>query len=82
LIYTTLIDILGLKGTVGSTQDVVVTLEVTDVFGQVIYSSKVSAISGYINETISLNGSLANGMYMLNMHTATEQKVFHFVIEK
>ena len=70
------------KGIMGTTQDVEVTLEVTDVLGQVIYNNKVTATGGKISETISLNSTLANGMYMLDMHTATEHKVFHFVIEK
>ncbi len=70
------------KGMMGTTQDVEVTLEVTDVLGQVIYNNKVIAQDGKINEAISLSGTLANGMYMMNVHTATEQKVFHFVIEK
>ena len=72
----------ALKGVMGSTQDVEVTLEVTDVLGQVIYSNKVTAQGGRIGEVLSLNNTLANGMYLMNIHTASEQKVFHFVIEK
>ena len=71
-----------LKGIIGTTQDVDVTLEVTDVIGQVIYNNKVTAYSGRISEVISLSNTLANGMYMMNICTATGQKVFHFVIEK
>ena len=70
------------KGTIGTTADEEVSLEVTDVLGQVIYKSKVTARGGRINETVALSNLLANGMYMLNMHTGTENKVFHFVIEK
>jgi hypothetical protein len=70
------------KGTLSTTKDEEVSVEVTDVLGQVIYSSKVTAHGGKINETVTLNGSLANGMYMLNMHSASDSKVFHFVIEK
>ena len=72
----------ALKGVMGSTQDVEVTLEVTDVLVQVIYSNKVTAQGGRIGEVLSLNNTLANGMYLMNIHTASEQKVFHFVIEK
>jgi len=74
--------IFTVKGIMGTTQDVEVTLEVTDVLGQVIYNNKVIANGGRINETLSLNNTLVNGMYMLNIRTTTEQKVFHFVIEK
>ena len=72
----------SVKGVMGTTQDAEVTLEVTDVLGQVIYNSKLIAADGRISEVISLNKTLANGMYMMNIRTATEQSVFHFVIEK
>ena len=70
------------KGTLGSMEDEVAILEVTDVFGQVIYKNKVTAYGGRLNETITLNNTLANGMYMLIVQNGTEQKVFHFVIEQ
>jgi uncharacterized protein YjdB len=70
------------KGTLGSANNEEVTLEVTDVLGQVIYKNKVTAQNGRINETISLNNTLANGMYMLNIQSGTENKTFHFVIEQ
>ena len=70
----------NVKGIMSTTQDVEVTLEVTDVLGQVIYNNTVTAEGGRVNETISLSGTLANGMYMVNVHTATEQKVCHFVV--
>ena len=71
-----------LKGNIGTTADETVTVEVTDILGQVIYKNNVTAHNGVINETVSLGGMLDNGMYMLNMHSATVSKVFHFVIEK
>ncbi len=70
------------KGTTGSTIDEELTLEITDVLGQVIYTSKVTAREGKVNETISLGSTLANGMYMLKLHTGNGDKVFHLVIEK
>ena len=74
------------KGTLGSPDsyrdDEEVTLEVTDVLGQVIYKTKVTAQGGRLNETITLNNTLANGMYMLNVHSAAEKMTFHFVVEK
>ena len=71
-----------IKGTLGTLQDEEVSLEVTDVLGQVIYSHKVTAQGGRINEAISLSGTLANGMYMLHMHTGSADKTFHFAVEK
>ena len=70
------------KGTMGGTQDADATLEITDVLGQVIFSKKVSALGGKINEVISLGNTLGNGMYMLNLFSANDHKVFHFVMEK
>lgn len=71
-----------MKGTVGSVADEAVTLEVTDVLGQVIYKAKTVAPGGRLNETITLNNKLANGMYILNVQSGTENKTIHFVIEQ
>jgi len=70
------------RGTVGSVADEAVTLEVTDLLGQVIYRNNVTAFGGRLNETIALSNGLANGMYILNVKSGTENKTFHFVIEE
>ena len=70
------------KGTLGTVSDEQATLEVTDVLGQVLYTSKVQSHGGRINETVTLANNLANGMYMLSISSNTEKKVFHFVIEQ
>jgi hypothetical protein len=72
----------SVRGTLSTAGDEEVSMEVTDVLGQVIYKSKVTARGGKLNEIITLSSTLANGMYMLNMHSTTDSKVFHFVIEK
>ncbi len=72
----------SVKGNLGTLSDEEVTMEVTDVLGQVIYKSKVTARGGRLNETLTLSNTLANGMYILNVHSTTESKVFHFVIEQ
>lgn len=71
-----------IKGTLGSTGNESVTLEVTNMLGQIVYKNDVIATNGAINEQLILNNSLANGMYILNVLSATENKVFHFVMEK
>jgi len=71
-----------IKGKVGSIADEPVTLEVTDLLGQVIYRNKVTAYGGRLDETIVLSNMLANGMYILNVQSGTENKTFHFVIEQ
>ena len=71
-----------IKGTTGITEASVVTLEVTDMLGQVVYSNQLTLADGIINERVILSNTLANGTYLLNLRTANTQNVFHFVIEK
>jgi len=74
--------IFTVKGTLGTTDDEEVSLEVTDMLGQVIYRSNVLARNGSINESVDLGHGLANGMYMLNLRSGSDNKVFHLVIEQ
>jgi len=69
------------KGSLSSAADQEVTLEVTDLIGQVVYSAKANAVGGNVNEHIQI-GNLANGMYLLNLRSDNENIVFHFVIEQ
>jgi hypothetical protein len=69
------------KGNLISATDEEVSLEVTNMLGQVVYSSKNIAVNGNINEQIRLT-NLANGMYLLNVRSASANSVFHFVIEQ
>ena len=70
------------KGTLSSTTDQQVTLELTDVLGQVVYHSTAQAIGGKLNEHVQLANNLANGMYLLTVRTGEENRVFHIVIEQ
>ncbi len=74
--------IFTVKGTLGTTADEEVSLEVTDMLGQVIFTTKVMTHSGVINQKIQLSSSLANGMYMLNLRSGSDNKVFHIVVEQ
>jgi hypothetical protein len=71
-----------ITGTLGTTGDEAVSLEITDVLGQVIYKTRVTAHGGAINETVQLGKAIANGMYLLNVNTDTVHKVFHVVVEQ
>ena len=71
-----------LKGTLGTTADEEVSYEITDLVGQVVYRGTFTAHSGEVNEHIQVNNTLANGMYMLNLHSDGGSKVFHVVIEQ
>ncbi len=70
------------KGTLSTTTDEEVTLEITNMLGQVVYTNKVMSHGGAINEHIQLNSSIANGMYLLNLHSESDNAVFHVVIEQ
>jgi hypothetical protein len=71
-----------LRGTLGTTMDEEVTVEVTDMLGQSIYKNKVMVNGGKMNEQIRLSSTLANGMYLLNLTSPSGNKSFHFVIEQ
>ncbi len=68
-----------LKGSMATAEDVDV--KITDMLGQVVYEKRISG-QKKINEQIQLSNMLANGMYLLNVKSDTENMVFHFVIEK
>jgi hypothetical protein len=67
----------GLLNTTGSQE---VTLDVTTMVGQVIYKDKVVVTNGILNEQIKLSNTAA-GMYILNVHTASENKAIHINIQ-
>ncbi len=56
----------SIKGNLGTTDDQSVSLEVSDMLGQIVYKNTVTAVNGNLNEQVQLNKSLANGMYILN----------------
>jgi hypothetical protein len=70
------------KGSLGTTDDQEVTMEITNMLGQVVYNNKVMAQGGNINQQIQLSNTLANGMYILNLRSGVDTKSFHFVIEQ
>ncbi len=59
-----------------------VTLDVTNMLGQVIHSSAVTAKDGEIDQEVQLPSSLANGMYIVTLRAGGESKVFHLVVER
>ena len=71
-----------ISGNIGSNRDETISVEITNMLGQVVYSSNPTANGGIINEQVLLGSNLANGMYLLNVKTGNESKTLHFVIEK
>ncbi len=70
----------SLKGSLGTTDDQEVTVTVTNMLGQVVYTQSATATNGTIDEHIQLNNNIANGMYLLTLHSASGNTVFHMVI--
>lgn len=71
-----------LMGTLKTTDDVDLSIEILDFLGQIVYRGKADVKSGQVNEQVKLSNTLANGMYILNLHSVGEQYTFHFVMER
>ncbi len=71
-----------ISGTTGSANDAALSLVVTNMLGQVVYSGISTAKAGAINEQLTLGSNLANGFYLLNVYTDTAYSAYHFVIRK
>ncbi len=72
----------SVTGTLSTTEDAEVSLDIVNMLGQSVYTGKVTAKAGVINTQIQMTGNLANGMYMLNLQSGDDRKVFHFVLEQ
>ena len=70
------------KGDLGSSAGESVTIEVTDMLGQVIYHKTEAVQQGKIETQLMLNNNLANGVYLLSIKSGNAESVLHFVIEK
>lgn len=68
------------KGTLANTDDQTVGLEVVNMLGQVVYKNNVATHNGIIDTPVQITNALANGMYILNVRSGSENSSFHFVI--
>ena len=71
----------SLKGTLGTNTNEELTIEITNMVGQVVYNGITKTVNGSIDQKINLS-NVANGMYLLNLGTGTQRSIFHFVIEQ
>lgn len=71
-----------IKGSLGTNRDEEVSLEITDMIGQVVYKNRISAYNGEINENVLPEKHLSSGMYILSLHSDLENRVFHFVVDQ
>ncbi|WP_161499388.1 beta strand repeat-containing protein [Flavipsychrobacter stenotrophus] len=71
-----------IKGSVGNAKDEEVTLEVTNMLGQVIYRNTAITKGGELDQQVILSNSLAAGMYLLNVQSPNVSKTFHFSLSR
>jgi hypothetical protein len=76
-------DVFNVVGTLGtSVSEEEVQLDMTDVLGKVIYSNRVTARNGMLNESIRLTGNVASGVYLLNIRSSAGSQVFRLVVKQ
>ena len=71
-----------ISGSVDAFNDGKITIRVSDMIGQVVYTTVAQPVNGTLNEHITLNKTLANGMYIVNIITTEGSFVMHTVLSK
>jgi hypothetical protein len=71
-----------LKGSLSTSNDAEIEMEMTNMIGQVVYKNTAAVRGGKVDEQVQLGNALANGMYILNVRSENGNAVFHVVIEK
>ncbi len=71
-----------ITGTLTNTGDEEVTITITNLLGQNIYTATAIIRNGVVNEKINLSNSVANGVYLVGIATSEGREVFHVVVEK
>ena len=69
------------EGALGTT-DEEVQIIVTDVLGQQMYVNTTKTRNGILHEQVQLGNTIANGMYLVSVHSASGSYVFHLVVEQ
>lgn len=72
----------SVKGSLATMNNQDVTIEVTNMIGQVVYRQNATVRNGEVNELIQLNGIVANGAYLLNFRSGADTKQFHFILNR
>jgi len=70
------------KGALGTDVNEVVDVDLTNMLGQVVYTSKVKVQHGAINEHVTVDNSLSNGIYLLNVRSGDRSKVIYVTISR
>lgn len=72
----------AITGTINGMTNETVTIEIANMLGQVVYKAQADVRGGKIDTRVDLGGSLANGMYLLNLHTENDSKIFHITLQQ
>jgi hypothetical protein len=70
------------KGTLKSTTDNRITIAVTNLLGQIVYTKNGTAHNGVVNERIVLPATLSSGMYLISIANNNYHTVFNMVLDK
>ncbi len=71
-----------ITGSTGTKSDALLTYEITDMLGHIVYATTTTAVAGNISEQVQLSNNLANGTYLLNVTSGSGRSILHFIIEK
>jgi Zn-dependent metalloprotease len=71
-----------ISGKIGATADDHVSITIINMLGQTVYSATSEAINGNVNAQISLNNTLANGMYVVKVASGEDNAVLHMILNK
>ena len=70
------------RGTLAGNSNEEATMEITNMLGQVVYKGTLQVKRGKVDAQVIMDKSLANGMYLLTLHTRDGPQTFHFVMEQ
>ena len=70
------------RGTLAGNSNEEATMEITNMLGQVVYKGTLQVKRGKVDAQVIMDKSLANGMYLLTLHTQDGPQTFHFVMEQ
>ena len=71
-----------ITGSLKNGDDKQVSIVITDLVGQTIYKNITVAHNGEINEHVSLEPSVASGMYLVKVTAGDEPVVFRIIVDK
>lgn len=72
----------AVKGSLSGMPDGEVSLELTDVLGRVVYTTSTLLSNGELNARIMFNGYSHEGVYLLNLRSGTENRVFRILVKE